>query len=64
MSNYFTDLYDDYDDIMENEKKERDLYNTYHSNKSKVEGVLKDGAKKARKQAQIVLKRVRSKVGF
>ena len=53
-----------FNEIVERFQKERDLYNTYHSNKSKVEGVLKDGAKKARRQAQIVLKRVRSKVGF
>ena len=53
-----------YDFFLERFQKERDLYNTYHSNKNKVEGVLQDGAKKARKQAQIVLKRVRSKVGF
>ena len=53
-----------FNEIVERFQKERDLYNTYHSNKSKVEGDLKDGAKKARKQAQIVLKRVRSKVGF
>ena len=53
-----------FNEILERFQKERDLYNTYHSNKSKVEGILKDGAKKARKQAQIVLKRVRSKVGF
>ena len=53
-----------FNEILERFQKERDLYNTYHSNKSKVEGVLQDGAKKARKQAQIVLKRVRSKVGF
>ena len=53
-----------FNEILERFQKERDLYNTYHSNKSKVEAVLKDGAKKARKQAQIVLKRVRSKVGF
>ena len=53
-----------FNEILERFQKERDLYNTYHSNKSKVESVLKDGAKKARKQAQIVLKRVRSKVGF
>ena len=53
-----------FNEILERFQKERDLYNTYHSNKSKVEGILKDCAKKARKQAQIVLKRVRSKVGF
>jgi len=53
-----------FNEILERFQKERDLYNTYHSNKTKVEGVLQDGAKKARKQAQIVLKRVRSKVGF
>ena len=53
-----------FNEIVERFQKERDLYNTYHSNKNKVEGVLQDGAKKARKQAQIVLKRVRSKVGF
>ena len=53
-----------FNEILERFQKERDLYNTYHSNKNKVEGVLQDGAKKARKQAQIVLKRVRSKVGF
>ena len=53
-----------FNEILERFQKERDLYNTYHSNKSKVESVLQDGAKKARKQAQIVLKRVISKVGF
>ena len=53
-----------FNEILERFQKERDLYNTYHSNKSKVESVLQDGAKKARKQAQIVLKRVRSKDGF
>ena len=53
-----------FNEILERFQKERDLYNTYHNNKSKVESVLQDGAKKARKQAQIVLKRVRSKVGF
>ena len=53
-----------FNEILERFQKERDLYNTYHSNKSKVESVLQDGAKKARKQAQIVLKRVRSKAGF
>ena len=53
-----------FNEIVERFQKERDLYNTYHSNKSKVEGVLKDGAKKARKQAQIFLKIFRSKVGF
>ena len=53
-----------FNEILERFQKERDLYNTYRSNKNKVEGVLQDGAKKARKQAQIVLKRVRSKVGF
>lgn len=53
-----------FDEILQKFQKERDLYNSYHANKDKVEAVLKEGAKKARKQAQIVLKRVRSKVGF
>ena len=53
-----------FDEILQKFQKERDLYNSYHVKKDKVEAVLKEGAKKARQQAQIVLKRVRSKVGF
>jgi len=53
-----------FNEIIQKFQKERDLYNSFHTNKDEVETVLKDGAQKARKQAQIVLKRVRSKVGF
>jgi tryptophanyl-tRNA synthetase len=53
-----------FNEIIEKFQKERDLYNLLHAKKDEVENVLQDGAKKARKQAQIVLKRVRSKVGF
>jgi len=53
-----------FDEIVEQFQKERDLYNSFHAKKDEVESVLQDGAAKARKQAQIVLKRVRSKVGF
>ena len=53
-----------FDEIVEKFQKERDLYNSFHAKKDEVESVLQDGAAKARKQAQIVLKRVRSKVGF
>ena len=53
-----------FDEIIKKFQKERDLFNSFHTNKDRVETVLKDGAEKARKQAQIVLKRVRSRVGF
>jgi tryptophanyl-tRNA synthetase len=53
-----------FNEIIEKFQKERDLYNSLHVKKDEVETVLQDGAEKARKQAQIVLKRVRSKVGF
>ena len=53
-----------FNEIIQKFQKERDLYSSYHANKEKVEIVLKDGAEKARKQAQLVLKRVRSRVGF
>ena len=51
-------------EILERFHKERDFEAALIEALSHKEGVLKDGAKKARKQAQIVLKRVRSKVGF
>ena len=53
-----------FSEIIQKFQKERDLYNSFYTNKDQVENVLKDGAEKARKQAQVVLKRVRSKVGF
>ena len=53
-----------FNEIIEKFQKERDLYNSLHTKTDEVENVLQDGAEKARKQAQIVLKRVRSKVGF
>ena len=53
-----------FNEILEKFQKQRDLYNSYHTNKKEVEAVLHEGAIKAQKQAQIVLKRVRSKVGF
>ena len=53
-----------FNEILEKFQKQRDLYNSYHTNKKEVEAVLNEGAIKAQKQAQIVLKRVRSKVGF
>ena len=53
-----------FNEILEKFQKQRDLYNSYHTNKEEVQDVLNKGAMKAQKQAQIVLKRVRSKVGF
>ncbi len=53
-----------FNEIIEKFQQQRDLYNSYHANKKEVEAVLNEGAIKAQKQAQIVLKRVRSKVGF
>ena len=53
-----------FNEIIEKFQQQRDLYNSYHANKKEVEAVLNEGAIKAQKQAQIVLKRVRSKIGF
>ena len=44
--------------------KNRELFFELHSNRDKVEQLLLEGALKARKQAQNVLKRVRARVGF
>ena len=44
--------------------KNRELFFDLNSNRDKVEQLLLEGALKARKQAQNVLKRVRARVGF
>jgi len=44
--------------------KNRELFFELNSNRDKVEQLLLEGALKARKQAQNVLKRVRARVGF
>ena len=44
--------------------KNRELFFELNTNRDKVEQLLLEGALKARKQAQNVLKRVRSRVGF
>ena len=44
--------------------KNRELFFELNSNRDKVEHLLLEGALKARKQAQNVLKRVRARVGF
>lgn len=44
--------------------KNRELFFELNSNRDKVEQLLLEGALKARKQAQNVLKRVRTRVGF
>jgi tryptophanyl-tRNA synthetase len=50
--------------ICEKFKLERERYNYFMENKSEIDAQLKIGAEKARKVAQVVLKRVRDKVGY
>ena len=51
-------------DALETYLVNREKYFELLENKDKVEALLLTGAQKARKQAQKVLKRVRSRVGF
>lgn len=44
--------------------KNREIYNSLMDNKAELDTILEAGAKKARSVAQVVLKRVREKVGF
>lgn len=44
--------------------KNREIYNSLMDNKAELDTILEAGAKKARSIAQVVLKRVREKVGF
>src|SRR5690554_101169 len=50
--------------IIENFKAEREKYNHYINNPDEVEKILMNGAKKASKVADNVLKRVREKLGY
>ena len=53
-----------YESILNRFSSNRESFFELTNNQDKVEQMLLDGAKKARKQAQKVLKRVRSRVGF
>jgi tryptophanyl-tRNA synthetase len=50
--------------IMDKFKTERDAFTRYMSDKAQLEKKLLQGADKARKTAQVVLKRVREKLGY
>lgn len=50
--------------IMDKFKTQREEFNRYMSDKNELEKKLSHGAEKARKIAQMVLKRVRDKVGY
>jgi len=50
--------------IAENFKSEREKYNYYMNNLEEVEKLLKHGAEKAGNVADVVLKKVRTKLGF
>ena len=53
-----------YESVLNRFSYNRESFFELTNNQNKVEQMLLDGAKKARKQAQKVLKRVRSRVGF
>ena len=53
-----------YESVLNRFSSNRESFFELTNNQDKVEQMLLDGAKKARKQAQKVLKRVRSRVGF
>ena len=53
-----------YNHTLSSFSKNRELFFELNSNRDKVEQLLLEGALKARKQAQNVLKRVRARVGF
>ena len=53
-----------YNQTLNRFSKNRELFFELNSNRDKVEQLLLEGALKARKQAQNVLKRVRARVGF
>ena len=44
--------------------KERELFNYYQENPSKVDEILAEGAKKAREIAKVTLNRTRKAIGF
>jgi len=50
--------------LLERFKKERESFDYYYQNPEEVEIALAIGAQKARKVAQEVLLRVRSKIGY
>jgi len=50
--------------IVEKFKTEREKYNYYMNNLAEVDVLLKTGAEKASKVANVILKRVREKLGF
>ena len=53
-----------YNEILNRFSENRKMFFELNNNRDKVEQLLLDGALKARKQAQNVLKRVRARVGF
>ena len=53
-----------YNQTLNRFSKNRELFFELNANRDKVEQLLLEGALKARKQAQNVLKRVRARVGF
>jgi len=53
-----------YNQTLNRFSKNRELFFELNANRDKVEQLLSEGALKARKQAQNVLKRVRTRVGF
>ena len=53
-----------YNEILNRFSTNRESFFELTNNRDKVENLLLEGAEKARKQAQNVLKRVRSRVGF
>ncbi|MGB5463802.1 MAG: tryptophan--tRNA ligase, partial [Aureibaculum sp.] len=53
-----------FDLLIEKFAKERALYNHYMNNLEEVDKALEIGAQKARKVAQVVLQRVRTKLGY
>ena len=53
-----------YNEILSRFSVNREKFSELTNNRDKVEELLLEGAIKARKQAQNVLKRVRSRVGY
>lgn len=53
-----------YNETLNRFSENRKMFFELNNNRDKVEQLLLDGALKARKQAQNVLKRVRARVGF
>ena len=50
--------------ILTHFEKERELFNYYQENPSKIDEILAEGAKKAREVARVTLNRARKAIGF